>query len=129
MRGYSFQAFYLQADPSVHGQPQQGNSVAQEWPTRAPERPGDAASASLDDGTDAFSSCAGPQHPVLLSRAGMRQLSGSESAADCIAQFLELAEKEDSLAVLMEDDCIALISAAVDRGNFKLAKVQHCQLT
>ena len=53
----------------------------------------------------------------------MRQLTGCETAPDCMAKFLELAEHEEQIAVLTEEDCIAVIAAAIDRGNFELAKV------
>lgn len=65
----------------------------------------------------------GAQHPLLRSAVAMRQLTGCETAADCMAKFLELAEEEGQLAVLTEADCIAVIGGAIDRGNFELAKV------
>lgn len=65
----------------------------------------------------------GAQHPMLQSAGTMRQLTGCETAADCMAKFLELAEEGGQLAALREEDCIAVMGGAIDRGNFELAKV------
>jgi hypothetical protein len=101
--------------------PRQGNKLVQQELARLTDQAGAASSAQLDRGSLDISYDV-PQHPVLQSRAGMRQLSGCESASECMAQFLELAEEQDAIAVLTEEDCISLISAAISRGNFKLAK-------
>lgn len=105
--------------------PQQGNKLVQEELARLTDQAGATASAHLDGASASGVPYDVPQHPVLQSRAGMRQLSGCESAADCMAQFLELAEQQEAIAVLNEEDCISVISAAISRGNFKLAKVWH----
>ena len=103
--------------------PQQGNNLVQQELARLTDQAGATAPAQLDGGSIDGAPYDVPKHPILQSRTGMRQLSGCDSAADCMAQFLELAEKEEALAVLSEEDCIALMSAAISRGNFKLAKV------
>lgn len=103
--------------------PQQGNKLVEQELARLTDPAGVTASAQLTEESVDRSSCDLPQHPVLQSTAGMRQLSGCDSAADCMAQFLELAEKQEAIAILNEEDCISLISAAISRGNFKLGKV------
>ena len=103
--------------------PQQGNKLVEQELARLTDPAGAATSAHLNGESADKVSYDTPQHPVLQSTAGMRQLSGCDSAADCMAQFLELAEKQEAIAVLNEEDCISLISAAISRGNFKLGKV------
>lgn len=106
--------------------PQQGNKLVQQELARlTTDQTGPATSAQFDGASIDGAPHDVAQHPVLQSRAGMRQLSGCDSAADCMAQFLELAEKQEAIAVLNEEDCISLISATISRGNFKLAKVWH----
>eukprot|EP00892_Ulva_mutabilis_P001097 jgi/Ulvmu1/10989/UM007_0169.1 len=93
-----------------------GSISAQPLAGSAPVSPEPSAAVPASDAPT------GVQHSMLQSAAVMRQLTGCETATDCMAKFLELAEQEDQLGVLKEEDCIAVIGAAIDRGNFELAK-------
>jgi hypothetical protein len=65
-----------------------------------------------------------PDHPLLQSPGALRQLSGLDTAAACMEMMLQMVEAEDAVAALTEADCLALISACFDRGNYTLASVR-----
>lgn len=53
----------------------------------------------------------------------MGALASCENAASCISRFAELANAQGALAVLTEQDCLAIIAEAFDRENATLAQV------
>jgi hypothetical protein len=91
------------------------------WGAASAEEP----SSSRADGADtpAISGVYKPVHEVLKSAESMGIIASCETAASCMSRFVELADARGTLAVLTEQDCLAIIGEAFERGNNTLAQV------